>query len=736
MKMNKILKSARPSRFLKPGRSLLLVLLLCFCTTAFATPTTPTSDFIDNGDGTVTHKTTGLIWMRCAMGQTWDKATSSCTGTARAYDFFNAVALTRNFNFANKTGWYLPYADELLTIVEHEAINPAINTTIFPNTPNGYFWSSTGVGHLFQTRIVDFSSGNSSIGNIYDTFFIRLMIHGDYLDRLSNADFIDNKDGTVTHKRTGLIWQHCAVGQTWTGTSCSGTATTYTYNQAVTLTDTLAGYNDWRVPNESELLTLTDYRLYKPSINRTHFPNIPATGFWSSSPDSFNSDNAWIASFYYGSNANPDNKNSSHSVLLVRGGQPFDFLPLTTPDADFIDNKDGTVTHKRTRLMWQRCAVGKLWTGTTCSGTESSYGYNDAIALTSTFAGYSDWRVPNANELLSIVEYGDHDPAINRTQFPNMLSYAGFWSSSPDTFDNNNSWSIYFSKGQNVLQNRISSFPVLLVRRSVLSLNIIEQSGIALDFATNYDAQNSKIVELQNTSANPIKISNVLISDAVNYWVNLFIDSQSSCRAKHTAPDSKSFTIAAQSSCTIAIGFSPFDNLTANKSIAATLTLKTTSNNIPVDKVINLTGIGRAQVATLYSESNSSLYGQWGVTQLKGGNPPLKSYKQPKTWYSELTDTTLQKSVAHIGNVVVLAGNSVDPAGHVGVVIQTEPLVMLTTINRRNQSGNIVRRWQVKPVDWYPVKNKAAVTWQPFITGIGTSSDKHYGFIDWNSGLY
>jgi len=29
---------------------------------------TPTSDFIDNGDGTVMHQLTGLTWMRCSMG--------------------------------------------------------------------------------------------------------------------------------------------------------------------------------------------------------------------------------------------------------------------------------------------------------------------------------------------------------------------------------------------------------------------------------------------------------------------------------------------------------------------------------------------------------------------------------------------------------------------------------------------------------------------------------------------
>ncbi len=45
-----------------------------------AAPTTPTSDFIDNKDGTVTHRTTGLTWMRCALGQMWTGL--SCSGAA------------------------------------------------------------------------------------------------------------------------------------------------------------------------------------------------------------------------------------------------------------------------------------------------------------------------------------------------------------------------------------------------------------------------------------------------------------------------------------------------------------------------------------------------------------------------------------------------------------------------------------------------------------------------------
>lgn len=36
----------------------------------------------------------------------------------------------------------------------------------------------------------------------------------------TTSDFIDNQNGTVTQKTTGLIWQRCSIGQTWNGSTC------------------------------------------------------------------------------------------------------------------------------------------------------------------------------------------------------------------------------------------------------------------------------------------------------------------------------------------------------------------------------------------------------------------------------------------------------------------------------------------------------------------------------------
>jgi len=94
--------------------------------------------YSDNGDGTVTDPTTGLTWMRCAMGQTWDGAAATCTGTASSYTYDQAVALTGTVSFAGHSDWRLPNIRELQTIVDLTVYNPAIDRKVFTNMPNNH----------------------------------------------------------------------------------------------------------------------------------------------------------------------------------------------------------------------------------------------------------------------------------------------------------------------------------------------------------------------------------------------------------------------------------------------------------------------------------------------------------------------------------------------------------------------------------------------------------------------
>lgn len=105
------------------------------------TPSTPTSRFTVHDDGTVTDTQTGLLWQRCSLGQSWDGNT--CTGDAASYTWQVALTAAEANEFAGVRNWVLPNIKQLTSIVELACFNPAINSSVFPNTPSNSFWTSS-----------------------------------------------------------------------------------------------------------------------------------------------------------------------------------------------------------------------------------------------------------------------------------------------------------------------------------------------------------------------------------------------------------------------------------------------------------------------------------------------------------------------------------------------------------------------------------------------------------------
>ena len=117
----------------------------------------------DNGDGTVTDTQTGLQWMRCALGQTWQGGT--CAGEAKRYQWKSALGVAKDINaqggYTGYRDWRVPSKEELLSLVycssgklkswndtgssgcDGDYSRPTIDTTAFPNTPTYAFWSSS-----------------------------------------------------------------------------------------------------------------------------------------------------------------------------------------------------------------------------------------------------------------------------------------------------------------------------------------------------------------------------------------------------------------------------------------------------------------------------------------------------------------------------------------------------------------------------------------------------------------
>lgn len=96
--------------------------------------------YSDNGNGAVTDQKSGLVWQKCSMGLNND---ALCSGTATMANWVNALSYCENLSLGGRTDWRLPNVNELKSIVNETSYNPAIDSSVFPGTVVGFYWSSS-----------------------------------------------------------------------------------------------------------------------------------------------------------------------------------------------------------------------------------------------------------------------------------------------------------------------------------------------------------------------------------------------------------------------------------------------------------------------------------------------------------------------------------------------------------------------------------------------------------------
>ena len=229
--------------------------------------------------------------------------------------------------------------------------------------------------------------------------------------------YTNNENGTITDNVSGLMWEKSM------GDKLSFAAANTKAEQS-----TLAGYTDWRIPTIKELYSLILFTGQVKGqsaiaffIDTDYFDHpIGNVAIGEREIDA----QTWSATEYVGKTMRADE--TVFGVNFVDGRikgypkyKPFDgsanlmYFRLVRGNTDygknnFVDNRDGTISDVATGLMWQ----------TADDGTARDWQEALEFAEGNKLAGYTDWRLPNAKELQSIVDYSrspqtTNTPAIN-----------------------------------------------------------------------------------------------------------------------------------------------------------------------------------------------------------------------------------------------------------------------------------------------------------------------------------
>ena len=234
----------------------------------------------------------------------------------------------------------------------------------------------------------------------------------------------DNGDGTVSDLNTGLMWVKARGAKVTWDAAVAGAAACR-----------VGGHNDWRMPTIKELYSLINF------TGGFHFTAADSMPYLdtkylrlrlrrrSRRASAAIDCQDWSATQYVGTtmNGNPTVFGVNFADGRIKGYPKIRRGPAArgrielyvryvrgNPDYgknDFHDNGDGTITDRATGLMWSKADSGK--------------GMNWEAALAwvqaknaEKYLGHDDWRLPNAKELQSIVDYTrapavTHSPAID-----------------------------------------------------------------------------------------------------------------------------------------------------------------------------------------------------------------------------------------------------------------------------------------------------------------------------------
>lgn len=260
----------------------------------------------DNGDGTVTDLNTGLMWSKGVDGHKLSpeeaKAFAS-TMTLGGHNDWRVPTIKELYSLIDFRGYTGFSGERQLNTVPKNAV-PFINTDYFDfaygdvSRGERYIdaqwlsstrYVSTTMGDMDTVFGVNFADGRikgygykrRGTSHAIKTFYVRYVRGQAY----GKNDFVDNGNGTVTDRSSGLMWTKKDSGKTIKWVSALG------YCEALKT----GGHEDWRLPNIKELQYIVDYDrspdstrsaaispLFHTSLIRNEANQVDYPHFWSS----------------------------------------------------------------------------------------------------------------------------------------------------------------------------------------------------------------------------------------------------------------------------------------------------------------------------------------------------------------------------------------------------------------------------------------------------------------------
>ncbi len=294
---------------------------------------------------------------------------------------------------------------------------------------------------------------------------------GEFIGNTPNYTVTAN--ATVIDNITGLIWQRSA------DTNSDGKIDVkdkMTQKDAIRYCQnlTLGGFDDWRLPDIKTMYSLIDFS-GKDIDSRASSGSTPfidnktfEVAYGDISAGERIIDAQWATTTNYVSytmNGNDtmfgvnfaDGRIKGYPSSTIRGRDKLFYVQCVRGNKEygknnFVDNKNGTITDIATNLIWQKEDSKKplKW--------EKALQYCSNLSL----GGYDDWKLPNAKELQSIVDYTKSpsttnsaaiNPLFDTTSFiseKGEKDYGAYWSSTTHKNQRGAEHSVYVNFGKSL----------------------------------------------------------------------------------------------------------------------------------------------------------------------------------------------------------------------------------------------------------------------------------------------